>query len=43
MKSLFKKKLPPIVGLDIGTRQIKALCAAGVRMRAYLETGVFRT
>ena len=25
MKSLFKKKLPPIVGLDIGTRQIKAV------------------
>lgn len=25
MKSLFNKKLPPIVGLDIGTRQIKAV------------------
>lgn len=25
MKALFKKKLPPIVGLDIGTRQIKAV------------------
>lgn len=25
MKSPFKKKLPPIVGLDIGTRQIKAV------------------
>lgn len=25
MKSLFKKKLPSIVGLDIGTRQIKAV------------------
>lgn len=25
MKSLFRKKLPPIVGLDIGTRQIKAV------------------
>jgi len=25
MKPLFKKKLPPIVGLDIGTRQIKAV------------------
>ena len=25
MKSLFKKKMPPIVGLDIGTRQIKAV------------------
>lgn len=25
MKSLLKKKLPPIVGLDIGTRQIKAV------------------
>ncbi|WP_394223044.1 type IV pilus assembly protein PilM [Alteromonas gracilis] len=25
MKSLFQKKLPPIVGLDIGTRQIKAV------------------
>lgn len=25
MKSLFKKKLPPIVGVDIGTRQIKAV------------------
>lgn len=25
MKSLFEKKLPPIVGLDIGTRQIKAV------------------
>lgn len=25
MKSLFKKKLPTIVGLDIGTRQIKAV------------------
>ncbi len=25
MKSLFKKKMPPIVGVDIGTRQIKAV------------------
>lgn len=25
MKSPFKKKLPPIIGLDIGTRQIKAV------------------
>lgn len=39
MKSLFKKKLPPIVGLDIGTRQIKAVLiertAKGFVLQAY--------
>ena len=29
LKSLFKKKQPPIVGLDIGTRCIKAVVLEG--------------
>ena len=29
LKSLFKKKQPPIVGLDIGTRCVKAVVLEG--------------